>query len=155
MIVTERILLSREGWERLNEELRRCRMALDSRLSSYVDALQGSEPGDAAIVHEQQEIAATKSRMAHLERILSRAVPIGPEDRTPGVVGVGSSVTVRWEDGDEETYLVVGPPEVEPGGHRISYESPVGRSLMGRRQDEWVEAATPGGTCRMKIVAVR
>ncbi len=155
MTVAERILLTNEGWTQLSDELLRCRQDLESRLSVYVDAIRGSEPGDAAVRHELQQLAAVKTRMAYLEDVLSRAVPVDPADRTPGVVGVGSSVTVRWEDGEEETYMLVGPPEVDLATNRISYESPVGGALIGKSQDERIEVDTPAGTSRMKIVAVQ
>ncbi len=154
MIVAERVWLTREGWEELTDELHRCKGLLDSRLSGYMDAIRGSEPGDAAVRHEQQEIQAVRTRMAFLENLLSRASPVDAADRMPGVVGVGSSITVQWEDGEEESYLIVGPPEVDLPTNRISYASPVGKSLIGRRQGEWIEASTPAGTSRMKIMAV-
>ena len=154
MTGAEKILVTREGWEELTDELRRCRQELDSKLSGYKDAIRGAEPGDAAVRHEQQEIAAAKSRMAYLEDILARAVPVGSADRTPGIVGIGSLVTIRWEDGEEETFLLVGPPEVDLPTNRISYESPVGRSLLGKVQHDEIEATTPMGPSRMKVVAV-
>ncbi len=155
MIVAERLLLTKEGWDQLSDELHLCQQELASRLATYKDTIRGSEPGDAAIRHEQQQLAAARSRMAYLEDILSRAVPVSSTDRTPCVVGVGSYVTVQWEDGEEETYLLVGPPEVDLATNRISYQSPVGASLIGKRQDDSVAVDAPAGTTRMKIVAVR
>ena len=71
------------------------------------------------------------------------------------VAGLGSVVTVRWDDGDEATYTIVGSLAVEPSAHRISYESPVGRALLGRRAAEWVEVVTPARQQRLLLVSVR
>jgi transcription elongation factor GreA len=155
MTTAESVLLTREGWEQLHEELVRCKKTRDSRVAEFMGVVREAEPGGAVVRHEQEEIASADRRIAHLEDVLSRAVPVGAADRTPGLVGVGSQVTVRWADDEEESYLIVGPPEVDLATNRISYESPVGRTLMGRSEEEWIEVETPGGMSRLKIVEVR
>jgi transcription elongation factor GreA len=149
------VLLTRDGWERLREELASLRNQQGSRTSEYMGMVRSSEPGEAGLRAVQSEIASADLRIAQLQEILSKAVPVEPEAREPGVAGVGSRLTVRWEgDGDEE-YLLVGPPEVDPSAGRISYESPVGGALMGRRQGEWIEVATPAGPSRLQILEVQ
>lgn len=154
MVVAERMLITKEGWDQLSDKVHILQQELELRLATYTEAIRGLEPGDAAIRHEQQQLAAVRSRMAFLEDMLSRAVPVDSTDRVPGVVGVGSYVTVEWDDGEEETYLLVGPPEVDLATNRISYQSPVGASIIGKRQDDHVTVDAPAGTSRMRILAV-
>jgi transcription elongation factor GreA len=63
-------------------------------------------------------------------------------------------VTVRWDDGAEETYTIVEPVASDPRGGWISTESPVGRGLLGRRPGERVTVATPGGHSRLVVLTV-
>jgi transcription elongation factor GreA len=90
-----------------------------------------------------------------LEWVLSRAEPVADDEREPGVIGVGTEVKVVWDDGDRETLMIVGPPEVSAREGRISYESPVGQALMGRRAGEQVWVATQAGLSRLEIDQVQ
>ncbi len=70
------------------------------------------------------------------------------------VVGIGSRVTIQEGSEPEETYHVVGAKEADPRKGRISNESPIGRALMDHKVGEEVEAETPGGKIRFKILRI-
>jgi transcription elongation factor GreA len=74
--------------------------------------------------------------------------------KSTGVVAMGS--TVRFaEDGEgEETYRIVGPAEADPKAGRVSYESALGKALIGHRVGEEVEIKTPNASYRVRIVGV-
>lgn len=89
-----------------------------------------------------------------LRNILSNAVIIN-QNGHKDTVDVGCTVTIRdAEYGDEETYIIVGSTEVDPGNGRISFKSPIGRALMGHRKGEQVEVQTPGGGAQFEIVSI-
>lgn len=154
MVLANEILLTREGWVRLHEELH----TLESERHAIMDAqrefARATEPGEAIARYLPQDMALLDRRIAHLEEVLSRAVPVSSGDREPGTAGVGSEVSVSWDDGAEETYVIVGTPEVDLDSGRISYESPVGQALLGAHEGEWVEVTTPGGQLHLRVVAV-
>jgi transcription elongation factor GreA len=60
------------------------------------------------------------------------------------------------EDGadDEESYRIVGPAEADPKAGRVSFESAVGKALLGHRPGEHVEIKTPHGAYTVRITAV-
>jgi transcription elongation factor GreA len=91
-----------------------------------------------------------------LEQKLKRAVLIQNHNTPADRVDLGRSVTIR-EVGldDDETYLVVGSAEANPTNGRISNESPMGRSLMGKQIGDRVLVATPSGDLEFEIVAVK
>ena len=93
-------------------------------------------------------------RIKDLENSLRNAQVI--EDNGPSdVVRVGSTVTVTEEGyDDQETYYIVGPHEADPGGGRISNESPIGRALIGSKVGQMVSAETPGGQIRFQIQSI-
>lgn len=154
MSVIDRVWLTRDGWERLREELASLRRTQGDWTGEYMSLVRSSEPGEAGLRAVQSEISTAGRRISQLEEILAKAVPVSPEDGEPGVAGVGSLVSVRWELEGEEEYTLVGPPEVDLSANRISYESPVGRALLGRRQGEWIEVNTPAGPSRLQILEV-
>lgn len=143
------VLLTPEGWRQLHDELEELqnRRASLGALSQH-DPMTGSD-GDPLV-----EISQLDQRIEELQRVLQRAVPVDPDELMPGTVGIGSSVTVRWSEGEEETYTLVGPPEVSPRHGRISYESPVGRALIGRRTGDQVTVPTAAGSSRLEVVTV-
>ena len=69
-------------------------------------------------------------------------------------VGVGNHVTIQEEGNPPETYHVVGAKEADPRNGKISNESPIGKALMDHRIGEVVEADTPGGKIRLKIIKI-
>ncbi len=154
MRTADRILLTGRGWEKLQGELLSLRKQRASAPRACVEIAEAAEPGEGGLGYVQSDLASLDRRISQLEQILSRAVPVGPDHREPGVAGVGSRVAVCWEDGEREDYVLVGPPEVDLQAGYISYESPVGGALLGRREGDWVEVAAPQGPCRLQVVMV-
>ena len=69
-------------------------------------------------------------------------------------VSVGSTVTVQEDNYDPERYFVVGAKEADPRNGKISNESPLGRALIDHKVGEVVEAETPGGKLKFKILKI-
>jgi len=143
MDATTALRLTADGWRRLHDEL----LTLSEERREIEAAELAPDERRAALV-------PLESRIIELEAMLARAVPVDPAEREPGTAGVGSQVSVSWDDGTEETYAIVGPPEVETRSGRISYESPVGRALVGRKAGERIAVATPAGVTRLRVLAI-
>ena len=102
----------------------------------------------------KNEQGMMEARIRELEAIIKNHVLIEARSEA-GVVGMGS--TVRFvEDGEEseETYRIVGPAEASPKEGRVSFESAVGKALMGRRVGDKVPISTPGGAYTVRITAI-
>ena len=97
---------------------------------------------------------AVDRRIAELRSTLARAVPCPAEDAPHGTVTLGSNVTVRWQDGFEETYRIVPPDAVTTFDRVISYQSPVGQAIYGRRSGEQVAVDTPVEPEPIEIIAI-
>lgn len=154
MEVMEELLLTKEGWRKLHRELESLRAELGIRTGEYAQLSRSLEPGDAASHTLRSDIYSLDRRIAQIDDVLRRAFLVSADQREPGLAGVGSWVTVRWSDGEEERFRLVGPPEVSPSDGQISYESPVGRALMNRRRGTSVQVSTPNGVSDFQIVAV-
>lgn len=94
-------------------------------------------------------------RIREIEQLLRNAQAIPSEGSdTTGIVRIGSTVTVRDEDGDEATYRLRGSVEANPREGIISNESPIGSVLLGRKAGDKVTVQSPGGSYKLTIVKV-
>ena len=101
----------------------------------------------------KNEQGMMEARIKELEAIMRNAVII--EGKTAGdVVAMGSTVRFTEDDADEETYRIVGPAEADPKAGRVSYESAVGKALIGHRVGDEVEVKTPSGGYTVRITAI-
>ena len=146
--------LTREGEQKLKSELAELtgprREELAQRLRSAIQMGDLSENADYHKAKEDQ--AFLEGRIQEIEYILRNATII---EKTSGdVVSVGSTVTVQEDNYDPETYFVVGAKEADPRKGKISNESPIGRALLEHKVGEVVEAETPGGKVKFKILKI-
>jgi transcription elongation factor GreA len=141
------LALTAAGMQQLANEL----AALQERRAALAESL-GASPDDIGEV--QGELFLVDRRMTELQAVLARAQPLDETDRVPGVVGVGSRVTVHWEEDGEETYTIVDPAEAAVSAGRISFESPVGQSLLERRVGDRVLVETLVGPAWLELLAV-
>ncbi|MDI3317881.1 MAG: transcription elongation factor GreA [Bacillota bacterium] len=156
----EEVILTQEGLKKLEselEELKRRRLVVAARLHDARELGDLSENGEYQAAREEQ--GQLERRIAALEATLQKARVADPRSSDPGAIAVGSRVEVEVEDPDDpgrEVLRIVGPSEADPAAGRISYQSPVGSALMGRRAGETVEVKLPGGALvRYKVLDVR
>ncbi len=146
--------LTPEGEKKLKAELAELtgprREELAGRLRSAIQMGDLSENADYHKAKEDQ--AFLEGRIQEIEYILRNAVIIEKADTD--VVSVGNTVTVQEGDFDPETYYLVGAKEADPRNGRISNESPIGRALMDHKVGDVVEAETPGGKLKFKILKI-
>ena len=91
-----------------------------------------------------------------LETMIRNAVIIEGDEANSDTVTLGKSVTfIELPDGEEETYTIVGSAEADPFEGRISNDSPIAKSLIGKKIGDEVTVQTPGGEMYVKIVAVK
>jgi transcription elongation factor GreA len=77
------------------------------------------------------------------------------KDTHSSVVQPGSTIEVVDNEGDTETFHLVGAVESDPSAGRISVESPVGRALVGRKKGDKITVSVPAGTLTLTIKAVK
>jgi len=150
----QQMYLTPEGAERLQAELKELtgprREELAQRLRSAIQMGDLSENADYHKAKEDQ--AFLEGRIQEIEAVLRSAIIV--EKTKSDVVTVGSTVTVQEESFDPETYHMVGAKEADPRNGKISNESPIGRALMEHRVGDVVEAETPGGKLKFKILKI-
>ncbi len=94
-----------------------------------------------------------EARIKELDAIIKNHVLIETKQNA-GVIGMGSTVHFQEGGEPEETYRIVGPAEADPKAGRVSYESALGKAMLGHRAGEEVEIKTPNGSYRVRIVSI-
>jgi transcription elongation factor GreA len=150
------VYLSKEGFEKLKAELHELRAIKRPQISAEIR--RARELGDLS---ENAEYHAAKEAQSHLERRiaelefkLTRAQVI-TKDRAQDTAALLSKVTLRDEDGDEVTYLLVSAAEADMKHDKISIESPVGKAMVGRRVGDKITVQTPGGSVEYEILNIQ
>ena len=152
--MTQQTYLTPEGEAKLKAELKELtgprREELSKRLRSAIQMGDLSENADYHKAKEDQ--AFLEGRIQEIEAALRTAVII--EKTRNDVVTIGSHVTVQEENFDPETYYVIGAKEADPRNGKISNESPIGKALMDHKVGDVIEAETPGGKLKFKILKI-
>ena len=87
--------------------------------------------------------------------MIRNAKIIEDNDLNTDTVTLGKSVTfIELPNGDEETYSIVGSVEADPFEGKISNDSPIAKSLIGKKVGDKVSILTPGGEMSVKIVSI-
>lgn len=148
--------LTAEGAERLRNELENLKGPVREQLAQRLRAAiqMGDLSENADYISAKEEQGFLEGRIQELTIILSNVQIIDEMKSNRETVDIGSHVTIREDEFDEETYHIVGPKEADPVNARISHESPIGRALLGHRVGETVTAETPNGSIRFKIVKI-
>ena len=146
--------LTPEGEAKLRAELKELtgsrREELAQRLRSAIQMGDLSENADYHKAKEDQ--AFLEGRIQEIEAILRMATIV--EKKQSDIVEVGVMVTIQEEDYDPETFYLVGATEADPRNGKISNESPFGKALLGHKVGDAVEAETPGGKVKLKILKI-
>jgi transcription elongation factor GreA len=96
-----------------------------------------------------------ESRIAQIEAMLKNVKLIDDDDLNTETVNLGSKVVLLDVEFNEKvTYQIVGSTEADPDENRISDESPMGKSLLGRALGEAVTVEAPGGNIEFKILEI-
>ncbi|MBU4174698.1 MAG: transcription elongation factor GreA [Actinobacteria bacterium] len=156
---TSEVILTEDGRKQLSKELdelknvkRRDVAARLKNAISYGDLSENSEYDDA-----KNEQARIEHRIDQIETMLAKASVIDRRHVKTKEVGIGSLVEIRQvgSSGKKQEYRIVGPAEANPDNHMISFLSPVGKAVMGRKANDVVIVSAPAGEAKYRIVSIR
>jgi transcription elongation factor GreA len=142
----DKIPMLAEGYEQITADLK----ALRAELPQIVDAIEEARAhGDLS---ENAEYHAAKERqgqveaqIADLEDRVSRAQIIDPTTLSGDRIVFGATVTLLDDDEKPVKYQIVGQTEADAKKGRISYNSPLGRALIGKKIEDEIEVTVPSG----------
>jgi transcription elongation factor GreA len=154
--MAESSYLTADGLEKLKKELAHLKSTERDELSKRLRAAiqMGDLSENADYIQAKEEQGFLEGRIIDLENLLNNVKIIEEKDRKNEKVDIGSIVTVQESNYPEETYYLVGPKEADPNNGKISYQSPIGKSLLNHKLGDEVSIETPGGNLKLKIIKI-
>ena len=152
-----KIHLTRKGLEDIKKEYEELSKV---KRPDVVDRLSGARAaGDLAENSEyssaRQELVFIDGRIEELENVINNAVLIGEGHESCVEVNVGCQVTVSADTGKEHIFHLVGEWEADPTVKKISFDSPLGKSLLGKKRGDKVEVDAPAGKITYTITQIK
>lgn len=146
--------LTQSGIDELKAELAQLiseRSEVAERIKTAREFGDLSENAEYSSARQDQDRA--ESRISEIENILQN-VEVIKAPKGDAKVQLGSTVSLKSDDGKTKQFQVVGTVEADPLNGKISDESPIGQALLGKKSGESVEIKTPVDTTNYKIVDI-
>ena len=154
--MTEKTYVTAQGFEDMKKELeylqteKRPEVIESLKEARALGDLSENAEYDAA----RTEQAELEARIATLTMMIENAEVI--EDAGTDEVSIGNVVEIEYtEDGERETYTIVGSTEADPFENKISNESPIAVAIMGKKVKEKAKVASPNGEYEVKIISIK
>ena len=155
MANAEKIMVTAEGYLDLENELNELKNVRRPQIIQAIKEARAlgdlSENADYDAARDEQ--AQVESRIKELEYKLEHSEII--ENKKKNHVALGSTVVIKYDDGEVDEYMIVGSLEADPFNNRISNESPIGIAVMGKKQGDVVSVASPNGSYEVTIMEIK
>ncbi|HIF11218.1 MAG TPA: transcription elongation factor GreA [Sneathiellales bacterium] len=153
----EKVPITSEGFRNLEVELRQLKTKeRPSVIQAIAEAREHGDLSENAEYHAAKEKQGfIETRIIDLEDKISRADVIDVSQMSGGTIKFGATISLVDEDTDEESeYRIVGEEEAEIRDGKLSFASPLARSLIGKEVGDRVEVTTPKGSKAYEILKV-
>lgn len=148
--------MTAEGKEKLEQELEDLKLKKRPEIIERIKIARGfgdlSENSEYTSAKDEQSVV--ESRISEIKTMLQYAEVVDVNDVDANEVSVGKKVTFQEADEEPETYQIVGSAESDPLAGKISNDSPIAQSLLGKKVGDTVSIETPGGSFDVKIINV-
>ena len=153
--MSQKEYLSKERFKELTAELEQLKTVKRKEIASELEYAKSL--GDLSENAEYQEAresqAALEDRITTLENVLSHVEIVAVHHSN--VVEVGSRIKVKKStDKESKTYTIVGSEESDMVAGKISFKSPLGHALMGKKKGEEFTFKTPGGVAKYTVISL-
>ena len=149
--------ITREGWERLDQELKYLWKDERPRITRSVSeaAALGDRSENADYIYGKKRLREIDRRVRFLIKRLDDLKIVYYEKQQEGKVFFGAWVTLINEEDQELCYRLVGPDEWDVKNGEISIDSPMARALLGKKVDDEVVVQTPDGEKAFDIITIK
>ena len=149
--------VSPAGYARLEAELKQLVEVERPSVVQVVSwaAANGDRSENADYVYGKKRLREIDRRVRFLVRRLESAEVVDSAGRDTDQVFFGATVTVSSKSDGERSFTIVGVDEADPARGRVSWISPIARTLFKARPGDTVKLRSPGGTETLEVLAVR
>ena len=157
MAEEKKVILTREGYEKLEKELDYYVSVRRNEISEQIAIARGF--GDLSENAEYDEAKNEQSRIeakiVEMENTLRNCIVVENDEVSTDSVGVGNTVKVMNETlNKEQVITIVGANETDPRNMKISSESPIGAALLGSKVGDVVSVEVPIGLMKMTVLEI-
>jgi transcription elongation factor GreB len=145
-----------EGFQRIAREHERIWTVDRPRIVAEVEAAAalGDRSENAEYIYGKRKLRELDRRLRELSERMDSLIVVDPRPHPSGKAFFGAWVTVEDGDGDERTYRLVGPDELDVAAGLISVDAPLGRGLIGRVVGETVRIERPAGVVELTVLEI-
>ena len=144
---------TKEGLRKLKEDLKELKTTEVRRITKLIaEAAAFGDLKENSAYHEARNMKSLLlGRIEQLENAINDAIIKDKDDS--GKVQIGSEVLIEL-DGEKETYSITGPTEADILKNKLSYQSPLGQLLMGRKKGEAFNYEINGKKIKVKVISI-
>jgi transcription elongation factor GreA len=154
-MASDKVPMLAEGYEQLIEEVKRLKLERPEVIEAIEVARAHGDLSENAEYHAAKERQGQiEAMLADVEDRLARALVIDPSTLSGDKVVFGATVTLLDEEDKKVRYQLVGQTEADAKVGRISYNSPLGRALIGRQKGDEIDVSTPAGDRSYEIAKI-
>ncbi len=144
--------LTPKGKEKVKKDLSELKARIPEIAKRISEAKEKGDLSENAEYSEaKEEHRRVQEEITRLKNLLNTAKTVEKKDSDK--VCIGSKVTVK-KNGDKKTYTLVGSEESDPSEGKISYESPLGQTLLDKKVGDEARFETPRGESKLSIVKI-
>ena len=145
--MAEKNYITRAGYKRLVDELTHLATIERPKVVREVSdaAAEGDRSENSAYIYGKRRLREIDRRMGFITRRLKIISVVEDKDRRTDRIFFGATVEVEDEEGETFRYRIVGVDEVDVNAGCISWQSPIGRALLGKRVDDTVVVSWSAG----------
>ena len=142
----EKVPMLQEGYEKLTADLKVLRAERPKIVDAIEEARAHGDLSENAEYHAAKERQGqVEAQIADIESKVTRAQIIDPTTLSGDRIVFGATVTLLDDDDKPVRYQIVGQTEADATGGRISYNSPLGKALIGKSLGDEIEVTVPSG----------
>jgi len=151
----KKILLTQDGLIKIERELEHLKTVRRPEVADKIKRARemGGTENNAEYEDAKNEQSFIEGKILTHENTIKNATIIEAAV-SPDIVELGDSIVIENQDGKVEQFTIVGSAEANPTEGKISNESPVGRSLLGKKVGDNVKVKIPAGTLDLRIIEV-
>ena len=153
--MTQNTLLTQEGHTRLTQELADLKQKQQHLVIQIEEVAQPDESGEDGLAQQlKEELEVVIAKIEKLETSINNAKILNKQKINCDVVQLGCTVTLKLSSSEQREFQIVDELEADPSQNRISYISPVGQALLGKKINQEIEVEAPVGKISYKIISI-
>ncbi|MFA5623006.1 MAG: GreA/GreB family elongation factor [Candidatus Dojkabacteria bacterium] len=147
-------LLTKEGFKKLKKELEKREGKIRTELQETLNQMrsQGDLRENDGYAIAIEDFQNNEAKILEIKERLQRAEVV--EKKKVSSVDIGSNVTIECQGGQLKSFFIVGEDEANPLESKISYKSPIGSALMGKKKGAKLDIETPAGKTSCTILSI-